>query len=298
MCSYLYEDECTARRLAGFPRPRGSPETRSGGTVVTRDMRKSCLVVVVLLLVLALAGFAANVKLYLKDGTYHIVREYQIQTDRVRYYSVERSEWEEIPLDLVDLKRTESEVADRQTALQKEEKVIAEEDAAERAVQKEASRIPQDPGVYWVDGKETKVMKAGEVVVHTNKGRSILQKLSPIPTISGKGTLEMSGAHSPNIFTDPEQEFYIQLSEIEGFGIAKITTKGAIRIVENLTYSPIDKTMVEEERTMVSILHRQISDGLYKIWAKDPLEPGEYAVVEYTDGKVNIQVFDFAIKAK
>jgi hypothetical protein len=119
-----------------------------------------------------------------------------------------------------------------------------------------------------------------------------------MPVLTGKATLEMSGAHSSNIFTDPEQEFYIQLSDTEGFGIAKLTTKGAVRIVENLTYNPIDKTMVEEERTMVGILHRQVADSLYKIWATDPLAPGEYAVVEYTDGKVNIQVFDFAIKAK
>jgi len=257
-------------------------------------MRKLCFV----LLVLAFAAWAANVKLYLKDGTYHVVREYQVQTDRVRYYSVERSDWEEIPLDMVDLKRTESEVAERKVTLEKEEKIVAEEGAAEREVQKDASRIPQEPGVYWLDGKETKVMKAGEVAVHSNKGRTILQALSPIPMITGKATLEMTGAHSTSIFTDPEQEFYVQLAGTEGFGIAKLTTKGAIRIVENLTYHPIDKSMVQEDRTLVDILHRQLGDGLYKIWAKDPLPPGEYAVVQYTDGKVDIQAFDFAIKAK
>jgi hypothetical protein len=257
-------------------------------------MRKLCIV----LLVLAFAAWGANVKLYLTDGTYQVVREYQVKPDRVRYYSVERSDWEEIPLEMVDLKRTESEVAERQATLEKETKIVEEENAAEREVKKEASRIPQDPGVYWVDGKETKVLKVGEVAVHSNKGRSILQKLSPIPAIAGKATLEMTGAHSANIFTDPEQEFYIQLSDPEGFGIAKLTTKGAVRIVENLTYNPIDKTMVDEERTMVEILHRQVANDLYKIWAKDPLPPGEYAVVQYTDGKVNIQAFDFAIKAK
>lgn len=36
---------------------------------------------------------AANVKLFLTDGTWHWVREYQVLTDRVRYYSVERSDW-------------------------------------------------------------------------------------------------------------------------------------------------------------------------------------------------------------
>ena len=74
-------------------------ETPGGGTVVNRGMRKILLA----LAALALTAWAANLKLYLKDGSYHIVREYQVQPDRVRYYSVERSEWEEIPLDLVDL---------------------------------------------------------------------------------------------------------------------------------------------------------------------------------------------------
>jgi hypothetical protein len=257
-------------------------------------MRKLSLV----FLVLALAAGAANLKLYLTDGTYQLVREYQVQTDRVRYYSVERSDWEEIPLELVDLKKTQAEVADRKASQEKEDKVVLEEAAAEREVKTEKNRIPQDPGVYWLDGKQTQVMKPGEVAVHSDKGRAILQKLTPMPMLTGKATLEMTGAHSTAIFTDPQQEFYIQLSEPEGFGIVKLTTKGAIRIVENLTYHPIDKDEVYEERTSIPILHRQLADDLYKIWARDPLPPGEYAVVEYTEGRVNIQCFDFAIKAK
>jgi hypothetical protein len=39
-----------------------------------------------------------------------------------------------------------------------------------------------------------------------------------------------------------------------------------------------------------------VAEGLYKIWPMKPLEPGEYAVVEYTDGKVNLQIWDFGIK--
>jgi len=257
-------------------------------------MRRLCFV----LLALALLAWAANIKLYLTDGTYHLVREYQVQTDRVRYYSVERGEWEEIPLEMVDLKRTKSEVKDREESLAKEEKVVKEENAAEAEVKREASRIPQEPGAYWLEGKETKAMKLAEVVVHSDKKRTVLQKLSPIPALTGKATLEMTGPHADTVFTDPEQEFYVQLEGSEAFGIAKLTTKGNIRIVENLTYHPIDKEMVYEERTMMDYLHRQLGDGLYKIWPKDPLPPGEYAIVRYTDGKVDIESYDFAIKAK
>jgi hypothetical protein len=243
-------------------------------------------------------AWAVNVKLYLKDGSFHLVREYKVEADRVRYYSTERSEWEEIPLDLVDLKKTQAEQADRQEKLEKDAKVISAEEKVEREIQKQITRIPQNPGVYWLDAKETHTIKAAEATVHTDKKRSILAKMAPIPVVSGKGTLELQGAHSQNVFTDGEQEFFIQLSETERFGIAKLTTKGDERIVENLTFVPVTNETIEEP-TMVECFRQELTqDGLYKIWAKDPLEPGEYAVVEYTESKLNIQVFDFSIKSK
>jgi hypothetical protein len=248
------------------------------------------------LLLLVFTAWAANLKLYLKDGSYHIVREYQVQSDRVHFYSVERSQWEDIPLDLVDLKRTEAKVAERQAQLQKDTQAVAEEEKAERDLARETSRIPQDPGVYWLEGNQARVIKIAQSTIHTNKGRSILKALSPIPMIPGKGTLELEGAHSPNVFTNREQELFIQLSETERFGIAKLTSKGALRIVENLTFMPITKEVIEEP-TLVETFQTQLADGLYKIWPKEAFEPGEYAVVEYTEGKLNIQIWDFAIQA-
>src|SRR5580698_560469 len=192
-------------------------------------MRKLCFV----LLVLALAAWAANVKLYLKDGTYQLVREYQVQTDRVRYFSVERGEWEEIPLDLVDLKHTKTEAAAREEQFANDAKDIESEAKAAHEFERERRRIPQDPGVYWLEGEKAKVLPAAESAVRTKKGRAVLAKLAPIPMVSGKGTLELQGDHSPNVFTDPEQEFYIQLSETERFGLFKMMpSKGGVRIVE------------------------------------------------------------------
>lgn len=249
-------------------------------------------------LLLSASAFAANVKLYLKDGTYQLVREYKVESDRVRFYTVERSEWEEIPLNLVDLKRTETEAAARKAELDKESKELSEEDAAERAVIKEAMRIPQTPGVYWIDGKETKQIKPAESMVHTNKRREILKVLAPIPAVSGKATVEIDGTHSQNVFTNPEQEFYIQLSDPERFGLVKLTPKGNVRIVENVTIMPVTKE-VDEEPELVDTFQQQLDNngsGLYKIWPKDKLPDGEYAVVEYTKGKLTMQIWDFAIK--
>ena len=250
------------------------------------------------LLLLSASAYAVNVKLYMKDGSFQLVREYKVENDRIRFYTVERSEWEEIPLDLVDLKRTETEAAARKEQLEKDAKDISEEDAAERAVIKEAMRIPQTPGVYWLDGSETKQIKPAESSVRTNKRREVLKVLSPIPAISGKATVEIDGAHSQNVFTNPEQEFYIELSDPERFGIIKLTPKGAVRIVENVTIMPVTKE-TQEQPDIVDTFQQQLDNngnGLYKIWPREKLPPGEYAVVEYTPGKLVMQIWDFAIK--
>jgi hypothetical protein len=250
------------------------------------------------LIALALTAWAANQKLYLTDGTFQLVREYKVDGDRVRFYSIERSDWEEIPKDLVDLKRTESEFKERQTQLEKEMKVFNEEEKVARELEKEVMRVPQNPGVYWIEGEQAKALKAAESTVRTSKGRSVLSRVSPIPVVSGKGTVEIPNAHSLIEFTNPEPEFYIQLSQAERFGIIRLSSKGSARIVEQLTFVPVTKETVEERDT-VEIFQKQMTPGgLYKIWPKQPLPAGEYAVVEFSEGKLNLQVWDFSIKGK
>jgi hypothetical protein len=52
-----------------------------------------------------------------------------------------------------------------------------------------------------------------------------------------------------------------------------------------------------EARDLVPTFTKQLSEnGLYKIWPQDPLGKGEYAIVEYTEGKINTQIWDFRIE--
>jgi hypothetical protein len=243
------------------------------------------------------ALLAANLKLYLKDGNYHIVREYKVEKDRVRYYSVERGDWEEIPVSLIDLKRTESEIVEHKAAIAEEAKILTEEDKAARELQDEILKIPQNPGVYSVDGG-LKIFKLAESKVHTNKGRSVWKAMSPIPIVAGKATLELDEDHSLNIVTNDRPDLYIQLETDERFGIVKLTPHHGVRIVERLTIVPVTKEVIEE-MDQVPIFRKQLTQGgLYKIWPEKPMENGEYAVVEYTEGKSNTQIWDFAVKAK
>src|SRR5262249_32719729 len=153
--------------------------------------------------------------------SYQLVREYKVEGDRVRFYSIERSDWEEVPKELVDLGRTEKEFKERQAQIEKKAKVFSEEEKAPRELEKEVLRIPQSPGVYWLEGEQAKPLKAAESTVRTSKGRSVLSRVAPIPVVSGKATLEIANPHSLNVFANPEQEFYLQLSDPERFGIVR-----------------------------------------------------------------------------
>ena len=254
----------------------------------------------VLLLVFAAACAlsGANIKLYMKEGGFEVVREYKVDDDRVRFYSIERSDWEEIPVAMVDLKKTEDGIQVRQESLEKVSKAVAEEDEARREAAREVRKIPQDAGVYRVENGELRIFKNAESTIHTDKGRSILKVLSPLPMVPGKSTVEIQGEHSLNPVTDDRPEFYIQLNVEEQFGIIKVTTvKGkGVRVVETLTIIPVAKETVEERLTMDVFTKQMPGNGLYKIWPQAALEKGEYAVVQFTEGKVNLQVWDFRVQ--
>src|SRR5260370_13206911 len=96
---------------------------------------------------------AATVKLYLKDGSYQLVREYKVEKDRVRFFSTDRGEWEEIPVELVDLEKTQTEIKQREEARHEEAAAIDAEEKAEREAHREGEHVPVGAGVYRVEGE-------------------------------------------------------------------------------------------------------------------------------------------------
>jgi hypothetical protein len=255
-------------------------------------MRKAVFV----FLAFALSLAAANFKLYMKDGGFQLVREYQIEGDRIRYYSVERSDWEEMPAELVDLKRTDAEAQSRKAELDRHAEQISEEDQAAAELRKEIRKIPQDPGVYTLENDTLRIFNLADASVHDNKRRTILQHLSPVPMVAGKSTLETPGEHSQNIVQDGRPEFYIQLSLTDSFAIVKLTPLKGYRIVEHITVEPV-VNIYEEERDVVPTFTKQLTEsGLYKIWPQDPLPEGEYGVIEYNEGKIDARIWDFRVQ--
>jgi hypothetical protein len=254
---------------------------------------------IVVFLMFAAAAFA-NFRLYLKDGTYQLVSEYKIVKDRVSYLSAERAEWEDLPLALVDLDRTKRELAQHEEDLKADAKAQAEEDAAERLAVKQVEQIPEALGVYYIHNDKLEPIKVGESKIVNNKKRQVLKVLSPIPMVAGKATVEIDGDTSSNAINEKRPEFFFRLSEFERFGIVQLTpTKKGSRVVENLAIIPVSRE-IQQELHEIDTFKKQEGDNCYKIWPQKDLDPGEYALVEYTEGldHINIQVWDFKIVAK
>ena len=121
---------------------------------------------------------AANVKLFMKDGSYQLVREYQVQNDRVRFYSTDRDEWEEVPAALVDLEKTKAEIKQRQDSVREDAQAADAEEKAEREARREVERIPVENGVYLIEGDKLVPVKVGESKIVSNKRRTVLKVLT------------------------------------------------------------------------------------------------------------------------
>jgi len=153
-----------------------------------------------------------NHRLILKDGTYQVVRKYEIVGDRVRYISVERGgDWEELPVELVDWEATHkwerdhaSQPREEASPAMKEAEEIDKEEADERDEQQsrrpevaKGLELPDEDGVFALDTYEGKpeLIELLPVDLAMNaKSRHGLSTLNPLA--AAKASLELDGAHA------------------------------------------------------------------------------------------------------
>ena len=89
------------------------------------------------------------------------------------------------------------------------------------------------------------------------------------------------------------------LFDVNVFGILRVTpNKKGVRILEHVSVIPV-ANQIEEQQDQVEVFRQQLGSGLYKIWPMKPLEPGEYAVMEFTPAEtegIKLQAWDFSVK--
>lgn len=266
---------------------------------------------VFLLVVLGAIGIAtsaarADQKLYLKDGSYQLVSRYEVHGDRVRYYSVEGSQWEEIPTSLVDFEATErakkEESTQQQNELQQAKQVDKERFerlAADAGFEVTPGiHLPKEEGVFAFDGSRIIRMVESSAEMVTDKKRAVLAKALPAPVLKSRSLAVLDGNKAAvRIFVE-QPTFFVQLPGGAGAQVELISVKPAkeVRVLERVEQSALGGK-ASEIRSAIPLERAEIAPGLFKLRPTQPLSQGEYALGELVEDKLNLGVWDFGIGA-
>ncbi|MGA8737038.1 MAG: hypothetical protein WB558_24190 [Terriglobales bacterium] len=278
------------------------------------------------ILALPASGQQLAKRLILKDGSYQLATKWEVKGDRVRYYSAERDQWEEVPNSLVDWAATDKFEKDRAAGLPAPEAVeLDQELEAERRAEEAKTpqvapglHLPEDGGMFLLDTFQTQPQlvplqqNTGEV--NRNAKMNIL--LSAInPIASGKQTIELEGLHAsiqahatlPAIYINFDQDQGATASSKQGpqqpqqpqqpwdrYQIVRLQPKKGKRIIGDIKTNPLGKAT--QEQNLVQTDSLKLTGGWIKITPLNALEPGEYAVVEMMGKEgMNTYVWDFGV---
>jgi hypothetical protein len=254
-------------------------------------------------------------KLFLKDGSFQLVREYQVEADRIRYYSLDSQQWEEMPLSMVDWDATKKEAAKEQqqeaALIKKAEKEQMEQNAEPLDIDAsiEVSPdvfLPDGQGLFAFDGKSVQRMNQAPTEGSLNKEKVIEQIMIPIPIVPTRHNIFMTGAHAKFRLKTEEPEFYLRTTEPDQPELDLVRTKVEKdkRQIENLDEMYGQR---QEIRNSVRIHILQMAEGVYRVSVEQNLKPGEYAVLEVLRGasgqaaeergELNLYVWDFGLDA-
>lgn len=270
-----------------------------------------------------LTGLPRGKKLMLKDGSFQLVRSYEKNGDRVRYYSVERGQWEVIPAELVDWDATKkAEAAQDKTAAALLEKVHIQETAAraETPVDVDASLLvapgvflPDGEGMFALEGKAVKRLGQVGAQDKTDKKTVLKQILSPIPIVPSKKNIEIPGERAKVRVTTATPEFYLREAApgtdddssvwrtgrqgVDGPDVVlvRVKIKGHKRLIESVR--SMFGQEISEDRNDIVTQRWEVAPEVYRFTLSSPLPPGEYAIAEILQDGLNLYVWDFGVDA-
>jgi hypothetical protein len=176
-------------------------------------------------------GMATNHRLILKDGSYQLVRKYEIVGDRVRYISIERTgDWEELPSELVDWDATRkwerehaNQAEEAASPAMKEAQDLDKEEAEQRAAQKartpevaENLELPDRDGVFARDifrGTPELVELTPTELGMNAKTKHGIGTLNPMA--GAKASLELEGAHAKVNLHVNDPAIFLSLNDLD-----------------------------------------------------------------------------------
>jgi hypothetical protein len=251
-------------------------------------------------------------RLILNDGSWQEITQYELHGDRVRYFSSQRSEWEELPRELVDWKATEAwnarrnEKSSELKQFEAEEQAEREADAAKRPAVAPGLRLPVRGGVFMLDrfsGEPSldELAQSGSALSNET-GRNIL-RLPINRKASTKQRFELKGRHArvqahvplPEIFVNIDEEAHAQqIARTEHFRILRLEPNENSRVLMKVEVSVLGKQ--SQSQQYVSTRVAGFKEGWLKITPLAALEPGEYALVEMLGpNEFNSYVWDFGV---
>lgn len=294
-------------------------------------VRFTYLVPIVLLLASPPQAQDTPRRLILKDGSYQLVTKYEVKGNRVRYYSSEREDWEELPNSLVDWPATEKYEKDRATPPPEAVELDKELERVEVPLPEVAPglRIPEDTGVFLLDNfqGEPQLLEINQTAGDINRNTKVNILKGTINPVAGlKQTIELEGSHAaiqshvdiPALYikledTPPEPTTKADSSHTseppqqpqqpshpapsEEFRILHVDVKGNKRIVGDVKRQVTGKMSHEEHAVKTSA--SRLNGGWLRVTPIGSLAPGEYALVEMADnGAMNLYVWDFGVNPK
>jgi len=257
-------------------------------------------------------------RLILKDGSYQPATKWEIHGDRVRYFSAERYDWEEVPSSLVDWPATEKwekESASHRISEETKE-VSAEFEEARRAEDARTPlvapgvKLPANGGVFLLDRFQRErqlvelVQSGGEVRKDT--GKNVL-RAAINPLSSMKQSIELPGARARVQSHQTRPEIYVDVDTNDDtpagskpvdpahrFRLLRLQSKKDSRVVGNLKIAMTGK--VSQQESVIEMLAEPFSGDWVKVTPTRELEPGEYALAEMLGEKqINLYVWDFGV---
>jgi hypothetical protein len=266
-------------------------------------------------------------RLILKDGSYQSVTKYEIHGERVRYFSAERGEWEEVPNSLIDWDATDKfEQGRLQGKLAPEAVELDKELDAERKAEQARSpqvapglRLPDEGGIFLLDTYQdqpqlSELQQSGGELDKNTKSNILRAAINPLAGV--KQTIELQGAHAKiqshtvvpslyiNIDVDPSQGAPATAQAVTGeppplppterFKIIRIQVKGGKRVAGAIKIAVTGKMKTDERFVAATVT--TMTGGWVKVTPTEPLVAGEYAVAEMLGKEgMNLYVWDFGV---